>query len=51
LFRQAYELGTAGVLVQVKGQTPLAVSVYELQKSARCDGDHCLRSRTSEDLD
>jgi hypothetical protein len=32
LFRQGYELGTPGVLVQNKGQTPLAVSVYELQK-------------------
>jgi hypothetical protein len=32
LFRQGYELGTPDVLVQVTGQTPLAVSMYELQK-------------------
>jgi transposase len=31
-----YELGTPGVLVRVKGQAPLAASVYELQK-IRCN--------------
>ncbi len=50
LFRQGYELGTPDVLVHVKGQTPPAVSVYQLQKFRllrRCPG-HCLRSRTIE---